>query len=298
MKKNNKLVSLITPVYNGGNDISYLLDSVLNQNYPEIEHVIVDDGSTDDTSKIVDKYINKYKNRGKVLKYYYIPNSGQSVAINLGLNHIKGDYLSWPDSDDYYSNNDSIYKMVYVLNSDKYNIVRTNGEYVKEDRKTIIKSFSDTSDNPFKEDLFEDCLMKHQFWFSHGSSLVNVNALKKVLNDFQIINSRVGQNYQIFLPLFYSFKCKYLDEKHYRMVVRKGSHSRRKLNFKQKKKNLSEKENLLKSILMSIKMPESKRKYYLNKVKYRYSKEISNLSKEKRKILYFIIMKIRQFKYS
>lgn len=297
MTKNKKLVSLITPVYNGSNHISYLLDSVLNQTYSDIEHIVIDDGSTDETNTIVHEYIKRYKDAGKVLKYHYISNSGQAAAINLGLNYISGDYLAWPDSDDYYSSNDSIFKMVSVLSNTQYQIVRTNGAYVKEDRKSVVKLFSDTSDNPFKEYLFEDCLKKREFWFSGGSALVNVAALKQVLNNFQIINSRVGQNYQLFLPLFYSFKCKYIDEKLFKIVVRKGSHSRKKLKFEKEKEILLEKERLIEEVLKSIEMPKKERQKYINDIKYRYLKEVSKLSKKNKNILSFIIMKMKQYKY-
>jgi len=293
----NLLVSLVTPVYNGSKHIRYLLDSVLEQSYNKIEHIIVDDGSTDDTSIIIDQYINKYNKVGKNLKYLRIPNSGQSVAINFGLKHIKGDYLAWPDSDDFYSSKDAISIMVSTLLETNYKVVRTNGSYVKEDRKSVIRHFSDTSKNPFKEDLFLDCLMKSNFWFSHGSSLVSIKALKNVLSNFQIINSRVGQNYQMFLPLFYFYKCKYIDKKLYNMVVRKGSHSRKKLKFKNKKKNLLEKEHLIKEVLKIIDMPNNEREKYINNIKCRYIEEISRLSRRNKRLINFMIMKIRQYIY-
>jgi len=292
----NLLVSLVTPVYNGSKHIMYLLDSVLEQSYSNIEHIIVDDGSTDETRKIVKSYIPKYQAAGKLLNYYYISNSGQAAAINYGLKKINGKFLSWPDSDDYYSSNDSIFKMASVLSDSQYQIVRTNGVYVKEDRKTIVKLFSDKSKNPFKEDLFEDCLMKREFWFSGGSALVKTDALKHVVNNFQIINSRVGQNYQLFLPLFYSFKCKYLDEKLFNIVVREGSHSRKKLNFEKAKQNLLEKEHLIEKVLRNIEMPKNEREKYINNIKCRYIEEISRLARRNKKLINFMTLKIRKYK--
>ena len=75
------LVSVLTPCYNTGRYVHRLLDSVLTQTYPFIEMVIIDDGSTDDSSAVIQSYIPKFKAKGYELRYYYQKNSGQSVAI-------------------------------------------------------------------------------------------------------------------------------------------------------------------------------------------------------------------------
>ena len=110
---NNKgLVSLLTPCYNAGHLIGRLLDSVLSQTYPRVEMVVIDDGSTDCSAEIINSYVQKFSARGYSLQYYYQPNSGQSVAIRNGLRIITGEYLAWPDSDDFYATSDAIAKMV------------------------------------------------------------------------------------------------------------------------------------------------------------------------------------------
>ena len=106
--KEFSLVSLITPCYNGEKHIGRLLNSILEQTYPNIEHYVIDDGSTDNTADVIKSYIEKYEAKGYSLTYVFQNNSGQSVAINNGLKLIKGEYLLWPDSDDYYSCIDSI----------------------------------------------------------------------------------------------------------------------------------------------------------------------------------------------
>ena len=58
------LVNILTPAYNCASLITRLLDSVLEQTYPNIEMFVVDDGSTDDTANVVKSYINKFLDRG------------------------------------------------------------------------------------------------------------------------------------------------------------------------------------------------------------------------------------------
>ena len=93
----NKLVSIIVPVYNVGEFIEKGIESFLKQTYKNIEIILVDDGSTDNSSKICDKYAKK-DNRIKVL---HKKNGGVSSARNAGLKIAKGDYILFVDGDDY-----------------------------------------------------------------------------------------------------------------------------------------------------------------------------------------------------
>lgn len=88
------LVSVIIPAYNAAGFIAATLDSILSQTYPYIEILVVDDGSTDDTARIVSKY-------GAKVHYLYQPNSGGcSVPRNNGVRHCNGDLLCFFDADD------------------------------------------------------------------------------------------------------------------------------------------------------------------------------------------------------
>ena len=123
---NKGLISIITPSYNSAKLIKRLLDSVLVQSYPNVEMFVIDDGSLDDTKTIVEYYIPLFQNRGYCLNYIYQSNGGQSSAINNGLKLVTGEYLAWPDSDDWYKSKDSLFKMVHALQntSDEIGAVR------------------------------------------------------------------------------------------------------------------------------------------------------------------------------
>ena len=128
------LVNLITPAYNSANFIFRLLDSVLSQTYPKIKMYIIDDGSTDNTREVIEEYIPLFEKRGYELIYKYQDNVGASAAINNGLKLVDGEYLLWPDSDDWYKEIDSIEKLVNVLQKfgDEVGIARCRYEFVSD----------------------------------------------------------------------------------------------------------------------------------------------------------------------
>ena len=91
----NKLVSIIIPTYNAGKYIKETVDSALAQTYKNIEIIVVDDGSTDDTKNILAPYIET----GKV-QYVFQQNKGLSGARNAGIKIAKGEYIALLDADD------------------------------------------------------------------------------------------------------------------------------------------------------------------------------------------------------
>ncbi|WP_051296217.1 glycosyltransferase family 2 protein [Eisenibacter elegans] len=89
-------ISIVTPSYNQGKFIEETILSVLNQNYPNLEYIIIDGGSTDETIDIINKYASK-------LSYWVSePDGGMYYAIQKGFEKSSGDIMAWINSDDKY----------------------------------------------------------------------------------------------------------------------------------------------------------------------------------------------------
>ena len=93
----DELITIITPVYNGAAYIAKCINCMLNQTYSNIEIIIVDDGSTDDTSSIVDVFVQKHPDR---VKYIYQENKGPLAARITGICASYGTWIGFMDADD------------------------------------------------------------------------------------------------------------------------------------------------------------------------------------------------------
>lgn len=109
----NDLISIIVPVYNTQDYLDKCLTSIINQTYKNIEIIIIDDGSTDNSKEIIEKYMN---NDNRIL-YYYQKNSGVGIARNKGIDLSRGNYITFIDSDDYI-NEKYIEKMYKAIKPD------------------------------------------------------------------------------------------------------------------------------------------------------------------------------------
>lgn len=91
------LISVIVPVYNVENFLNRCIESILNQTYKKLEIILINDGSTDSSGSICEKYALQDRR----IKVYHINNSGSSIARNYGLEVCSGDYIAFVDSDDW-----------------------------------------------------------------------------------------------------------------------------------------------------------------------------------------------------
>lgn len=127
------LVSIITPVYNGEKNISYTIDSVLNQTLDDFEMIIVDDISTDDTKKV----INEYAKRDKRIKFYTLTKKGgASAARNFAINKSKGRYIAFLDGDDLWQC-DKLEKQIRFMKENNIAFSYTDYEYIDENNNQL-----------------------------------------------------------------------------------------------------------------------------------------------------------------
>lgn len=142
-------VSVIVPVYNTSKYLDKCIDSIVNQTLNDIEILIVNDGSTDNSQDIIDKYTKKYD----IIKSYIKENGGLSDTRNYGIERSNGEYIAFIDSDDYIKA-DMLEKMYNKVKKESLDIVVCDSINVYEDgREILIRSNKNYSDNVIKNYL-------------------------------------------------------------------------------------------------------------------------------------------------
>lgn len=170
-------VSVIVPVYNVEKYIEKCLDSLVNQTLKEMEIIIVNDGSLDNSEKIIKKYEKKYSN----IIYLKKENGGLSSARNYGIDYANGEYIAFLDSDDYVSLD--MYEKMYNKAKEKdFDMVVCDINYLYQDKtirvdcgikkdttnikKTYLTIHPAAWNKIFKRDLFDNgIIFKMGVWF-------------------------------------------------------------------------------------------------------------------------------------
>lgn len=298
-----ELISVITPCFNTADYLPRLLDSILLQTYPNVEMIAVDDGSTDNTSAVIKEYIPMFERRGYCLTYVYQENSGQSVAINRALKMVKGKYLVWPDSDDYYNSENALSRMVDALQtaSDDFAMVRTQENLVEDGSLRVIDIWGKSASKYELTSLFRDCLFgRNGFYFCPGAYMIDFYKFKKVAGTNIYTDKDAGQNWQMMLPILYHFRCITILEPLYNVVVRQSSHSRGQYKgYEAIEKKYKSYENTLLNTLHRIDMPTKERNELIELIRLKYLHIYLNLCvKYKKKDMYDVFyLKIKEMGY-
>ena len=266
-----KRISVLTSTYNYGHFIHRLLDSILSQTYENIEMVIIDDGSKDDTKQVIEGYIGKFAGKGYSLIYVYQENQGLACAVNNGLKLVTGDYLVWPDADDWYAEQNALEIMVAALDNTSHDTscCRVLAYYIDDGNFNIIGK---TRHNAM-ENLFTECLFPKDFVFTPGITMVKTSVLFNQLDHRSIYTGKnyFGQNWQILLPVLYKRKCVVLDEYLYNILVNTNSCSRKSYSFEKLLERNKMYLNALMATIDSMKdMSNEEKIFYTKKLKTKY----------------------------
>lgn len=137
-------VSIIVPVWGVEKYIDKCLKSLVNQTLQDIEIIVVNDESPDNSQKIIDKYVKKYPNK---VKSYFKKNGGQGSARNYGLKYATGEYIGYVDSDDYVEK-DMFEKLYKKASSEDLDVVMCyyNNIFEETGRQTRDCLFQKTED--------------------------------------------------------------------------------------------------------------------------------------------------------
>lgn len=164
------LVSVVMPVYNAGDFLRASIDSMLNQTYKNFEFIIVNDASTDETSKILKQY-KRQDRRVRIITNKI--NLGVSRSANIAINETKGEFIARMDADDI-ANSDRIEKQVNFLRRNK-KVVAVGGqcELIDKDGIKIGEKIFPTDNNRIKNMIFSNVPLQQP------TLMVNKNLLPK-----------------------------------------------------------------------------------------------------------------------
>ncbi|TKZ35788.1 glycosyltransferase family 2 protein [Brachyspira catarrhinii] len=220
MTKFNPLISIIIPVYNGQNFIKDSINSALNQTYKNIEIIVVDDGSTDNTANIVKTFSNK-------VVYIYKDNGGVSSALNLGIKKSNGKYISWLSHDDLYINT-KIEEQINELNKleDKNTIIYSGYELIDENNN-LISAIEISSKNEYR--YLNNGLYAAIMYCLYGCTLL---IPKDIFYKVSFFNEELKycQDYELWLKIFKDkYKIRYIPKvlAQYRLHQQQDSSTRK-----------------------------------------------------------------------
>ncbi len=154
---NQPLVSVIIPVYNVEKYLNECVESVINQTYKNLEILLIDDGSTDNSGEICDEY----KEKDSRINVIHKKNDGLSNARNDGINNSNGEYLYFLDSDDYLEHN-AIYILLNI-------IIKNNSDFVFFDGV----SFDDLNGN-YSFNCKQNYIRKKQYPDNNGINVLEL----------------------------------------------------------------------------------------------------------------------------
>lgn len=152
-------VSVIVPIYNTEKFLEKCLDSLVNQTLKEIEIILVNDGSPDNSEEICFSYLKN----NEIIKYFKIQNGGCSNARNFGISKATGKYIMFVDSDDYVDL-EFCRKMYKKIEREKLDLVSCNFKLVDlEDKVLEFKKLKNSAEKDKLKTLLNDDGIKSSF---------------------------------------------------------------------------------------------------------------------------------------
>lgn len=259
------LISIIIPCYNGEKYIDTCLQSVLEQTYKKLEVIIVNDGSTDNSEGKILEYKEKFENEGMKFIYIRQDNKGVSEAINSGLKVFKGEFLCWPDIDDFLDKDSMRTRMNFLNNNPKYAAITCNANLFDESNlnRPVGQLINNRDWGQYRVNQFKR-LIKGKSVFCPGCHMIRSSIFLNVNPKRKIYSSRGGQNWQMLLPVYYKHKRKFLGQPLFNYVIHKNSLSRGDDNEEKKIRRLEEhKTILIETIKSMVKMSEKEKNKYI-----------------------------------
>lgn len=182
------MISVIMSIYNNSTTLQDSIDSILDQSFTDFEFLIIDDGSTDNTQKILDQY----RSNKKVRLFKNQKNIGLTKSLNILIDKAKGEYIARHDADDI-SLKTRLEKQLNFMK--KYNLQISTSRAIKSNNKKLIPGISYYIPNKL--------VMKYKNPFIHGTLLIDTEILKRFRYDEEYYFS---QDYELFTRLIKDYK--------------------------------------------------------------------------------------------
>ncbi len=209
-------ISIITVSYNSSKTIKDTFDSMLSQTYNNIEYIVVDGNSKDNTIDIVKEYEQKFLGRNVEFKWISEKDKGLYDAMNKGIKMATGDYIGILNSDDFYFDEFVIEKILKALENNLTDSLYGNLYYVEENNTNkIVRNW--------KSQKYQNGLFEKGWQIAHPTFFVK----KEVYDKYGLFNLdfRIAADYEIILRFIkkYKISTQFLDE--YIIKMRLGGES-------------------------------------------------------------------------
>lgn len=225
MNSNNILISVVMPVYNAEKYLDEAIQSILTQTYNNFEFIIINDGSTDKSLEIIEKY----KNQDERIILISRENKGLIYSLNEGIKKSKGKYIARMDADDI-SLPERFQKQISLLEKENGDICGCHWIVVNESGKII-----ECSSVPLTHSSFI-LYLSYSVPFAHGSVMIR----KTFFQDLGILygcgEAKYAEDYELWLKL-YDLGAKFVNVNEFLFYYRQFNQSLSQINFKRNRKD-------------------------------------------------------------
>ncbi len=211
----SKKVSIVTAAYNPGHFIEPAIESLLNQTYTNIEVIIINDGSTDNTAELVRPYLQDPR-----VHYFEQENAGQTIAKNNGIKHATGEFIGFLDADDFFALNKLELQIPIFETDPKIGVVYSNAASVDENGQ--VTRFRGNAWTCYSGNVTEQLF--HQNFMPFSAAVVRKEALDRMGAFDEAID--MGIDWELWLRLSTEYDFYHVDESllYYRIWEGQMSH--------------------------------------------------------------------------
>lgn len=198
------LVSAVIPAYNAERWISQTIESVLGQTYPNIEVLVVDDGSTDGTADIIDSYADQ-------VRTFHKANGGTASARNMGIRESRGEYVAFLDSDDFWRPDKVAQQVQLLQESPSRKWSYTDTEIIDVDPDSVVYRLSERTSYP-EGKILRWLFQGNWVYFTASSVMIHQSIFSDVGLFDESPDRRISEDWDFWLQVADRYPIAYLDE--------------------------------------------------------------------------------------